>query len=212
MLEPLFGSAAPMWTTPPSGFGPQPPFGLGNLPIGPPVFGPQNLAGFAGAIPAATQPGPVSGPIPTNAYGYAPGLIAISPHSFGASSLARSPIAVGTEPLVGLTAPSLLAAVAMRRGQPQGPTTDQEIEDIIYDVFELLPGASEVEVRCEGGRATLTGNVPHKRAKHDVGEIAWAIPILHDVQNNVAIASRRRSRGGAREGEGGVNVPNRKQS
>ena len=192
MLEPLFGSPAPMWTT---------------LPPSPPSF-----AGFASAMPAATQPLPGPAAIPTNAYGYAPGLIAISPQSLGASSLARTPIAVGAEPLVGFTAPSLLAAVAMRRGQPQGPTTDQEIEDIIYDVLELLPGASEVEVRCEGGRATLTGSVPHKRAKHDVGEIAWAIPILHDVQNNVSIASRRRSRGSARESEGAVNVPNRKQS
>ena len=175
--------------------------------LGSPIF-----PGFAGAMPAATQP--VTGPaaMPPSGYGYAPGLIAISPQSLAASALARSPIAVGTEPFVGLTAPSLLAAVAMRRGQPQGPTTDQEIEDLIYDVLELLPGASEVEVRCEGGRATLTGSVPHKRAKHDVGEIAWAIPILHDVQNNLTIASRRRSRGGARESEGGVNVPNRKQS
>ena len=192
MLEPLFGSPAPMWTT---------------LPPSPPAF-----TGFAGALPAAAQPLPGPAGIPTNAYGYVPGLIAISPQSLGASSLARTPITVGAEPLVGLTAPSLLAAVSMRRGQPHGPTTDQEIEDLIYDVLELLPGASEVEVRCEGGRATLTGSVPHKRAKHDVGEIAWAIPVLHDVQNNLAIASRRRSRGGTRESEGSVNVSTRKQS
>jgi hypothetical protein len=99
----------------------------------------------------------------------------------------------------------------MRRGQPQGPTTDPEIEDFIYDALELLPGASDIEVRCEGGRATLTGSVQHKRIKHDVGEIAWALPILHDVQNNLVIASRRRSRGSAREVEGATNVPNRKQ-
>lgn len=135
------------------------------------------------ALPPPPMPGPAT--IPTSAYGY--------------------------NPLVGLPAPSFLAAVAMRRGQPQGPSTDPEIEDFIYDALELLPGTSDVEVRCEGGRATLTGSVPHKRVKRDVGEIAWAIPVLNDVQNNVTITSRRRSRGAAREGEPGVNPPNRKQ-
>ena len=146
---------------------------------------------------------PLSGPaaVPPSPYGYNPGLIAISPQSLAA-----------TEPFVGLTAPSLLAAVAMRRGQPQGPTTDAEVEDFIYDVLELMAGASDVEVRCEGGRITLTGSVPHKRVKRDTGEIAWAVPVIHDVQNNLTIASRRRSRGSAREGEGAVTAPTRKQN
>jgi len=197
MLEPLFGSATPMWTTlPPSGFGPQAPIGFGNGPIGPPTLGPQSFAGFGATVPAPPAM-PAPAPIPTTAYGYAPGLIAMSPQS---------------QPFVGLTAPSLLAVVAFRRGQPHGPTTDQEVEDLIYDALEFVPGTSDVEVRCEAGRATLTGSVLHKRAKHDIGEIAWAIPVLHDVQNNVTIASRRRSRGGTRESEGGVNAPNRKQS
>src|SRR5262249_29582663 len=111
-----------------------------------------------------------------------------------------------------LTAQTLVAAVALRRGQPHGPTTDQEIEDFIYDALELLPGTSDVDVRCEGGRATLTGSVQQKRIKHDVGEIAWAFPVVHDVQNNLTIASRRRSRGGVREGEGATNTPSRKQN
>ena len=184
MLEQLFRPGAPIWTgVVPSGFGLQAATGIGNGPIGAPIA--PNFAGLAGAMPAATQPLPGPGTIPANPYGY--------------------------NPLVGLPAPSLLAAVAMRRGQPQGPSTDQEIEDFIYDALELLPGTSEVEVRCEGGRATLTGSVPHKRAKRDIGEIAWAIPVLNDVQNNLTIASRRRSRGAARDGEPGVNPPNRKQ-
>jgi osmotically-inducible protein OsmY len=56
-------------------------------------------------------------------------------------------------------------------------------------------------VRCEGGRAIVTGSVPHKRLKRDVGEIAWAIPALNDVQNNITIAARRRGRAQARENE-----------
>ena len=107
-----------------------------------------------------------------------------------------------TPPLtVGVTAPMLLNAVALRRGQPLGPTNDQEVEDFIYDALELLPGTSEIEVRCDNGRAILTGTVPNKRLKRDAGEIAWSIPGVNDVQNSVAIATRRRSRTSGRENE-----------
>ena len=52
------------------------------------------------------------------------------------------------------------------------------------------------------GRPTrIAGSVTHKRLKRDIGEIAWAIPIVNDVQNNVAIATRRRSRVAGRETE-----------
>jgi BON domain len=100
-----------------------------------------------------------------------------------------------------MTAPALLTAIAIKRGQPSGPTTDQEIEDFLYDALEFLSGTNEVEVRCEGGRVTLTGSVPLKRLKRDVGEIAWAIPTINDVQNNVTIATRRRGRSSGREAE-----------
>jgi len=111
------------------------------------------------------------------------------------------PAFAGSEIGVGITAPTLLTAVAMRRGQPLGPTNDQEIEDFIYDALDLLPGANDVEVRCEGGKTTVTGTVPHKRLKRDVGEIAWAIPNVIDVQNNITIAQRRRPRSQGRENE-----------
>jgi hypothetical protein len=110
------------------------------------------------------------------------------------------PAFMGAEVAIGVTAPALLTAVAIRRGQPLGPTNDQEIEDFIYDAFDLLPGTNDVEVRVEGGRAVLSGSVAHKRLKRDLGELAWAIPGLNDVQNNVTITARRRSRAG-REGE-----------
>jgi BON domain-containing protein len=97
------------------------------------------------------------------------------------------------------TISSLLMSVAIRRGQPAGPTNDQEIEDFIYDVLEMLPGTNEVEVRAEGGKLTLTGNVQHKRLKHDIGEIVWAIPNVTDVQNNIAITTKRRARPSPRE-------------
>src|SRR5258706_11744 len=103
-----------------------------------------------------------------------------TPQSFGfgmtpdsyAYGLPLNSLAFAGSPIV--TAPALLAATALRRGQPTGPANDQEIEDFLYDAFELLTGTNEVEVRCEGGRVTLTGSVPHKRLKRDVGEIVWA--------------------------------------
>ena len=148
---------------------------------------------------AATTPGfmlqtPVQAPIgfgnylPTNAITTA----ALSaPFSLGGNA---QPNLGNPEPIMGVNAPALLTAVAMRRGQPQGPANDQEVEDFIYDTLELLSGTADVDVRCEGGRVTLTGNVHHNRATRDVGEIAWAIPGVNDVQNNITIASRRRAR------------------
>jgi hypothetical protein len=111
------------------------------------------------------------------------------------------------------SAAQLVAAVALRRGQPNGPTTDQDVEELIYDTLELLPGATDVEARCEGGRLTLSGTVSHKRLKRDIGEIAWSIPSLVDVMNTLTITSRRRTRGFAREAEGaGPPAAGRKQA
>jgi len=126
----------------------------------------------------------------------------------------------GGGPVLGALAPQvpvgsasqLVAAVAVRRGQPNGPTTDQDVEELIYDTLELLPGTSDVEARCEGGRLTLSGNVSHKRLKRDIGEIAWSIPILVDVMNTLTITSRRRTRGFSRDTEGAAPAAGRKQS
>jgi hypothetical protein len=111
----------------------------------------------------------------------------------------------------GVSAPALLAAIAVRRGQPLGPTNDQEIEDFIGDALDLLPGSNDIDVRCDSGRITLTGQVSHKRFKRDAGEVAWAIPGVNDVQNNVTIVARRRSRTAGRETETPV-VASRKQA
>jgi len=101
----------------------------------------------------------------------------------------------------GITPQALLATVAMRRGQPGGPSNDQDVEDFVYDALDLLPGGNDIEVRCENGRVTLPGPVPHKRLKRDAGEIVWAVPNVNDAQNNITIATRRRSRAQVRETE-----------
>jgi len=157
-----------------------------------------------------------------NPYGYAAGGMTPAQTFMGQSVVPGVPFAAG--PVVslvgqivdgtgGVPAASLLAAVALRRGQPQGPSTDQESEDFLYDALEWLPGAADVEIRCEAGRATLTGSVQHKRIKRDIGELAWAIPGLNDVQNNLTITSRRRTRpASTREAEASSSGSARKQS
>ena len=104
---------------------------IGNGQISTPIFGTPGLTTGAPAVPTAVQP-PWSGsgtfPLGSTAFPF-----------------------VSREFAGGLSAPELLAAIAMHQGQPQGPTNDQEVEDFIYDVLEVLPGATDVEVRCEGG-------------------------------------------------------------
>ena len=215
MSEPLYGSVsgAPIWTGIPSvGFGfPQTAFAFGNVPMGAGAqgFGPQTSLG------GAPNAGPLD--VPSPAFGFAP-----QPYGFNGGVMPQQPafgfapgpgaIAgfTGQEIPLGFTVPQLLTAVAIRRRQPMGPTNDQELEDFIYDALELLSGTNEVEVRCESGRVTLTGSVPHKRLKRDIGEIAWTIPGTNDVQNNVTIATRRRARG--RDAETQPGTAGRKQA
>jgi hypothetical protein len=190
MMESPFGFGSPAWSATPS-----PAIGWGQ-----PIAGRTTSAavpGF-GAPPFLTQL--PQGLTQMDAYGYlqqlgVPGVI---------------PAVAGPEVPNAPTARALVTAVAARRGQPMGPSNDQEVEEVVYDAFEWLLGANEVEVRCEGGRITLTGSVAHKRIKRDVGEVAWAIPAVSDVQNNVTIAGRRRARG-ARESEPQA-VPGRKSA
>jgi len=180
MMEMPFGSVSPMWSGVPPVAWPQigsPAMNRIGPGFGSPQVQPLTVSGMTpfrqpqpfGA--GAPEPYGVGGPIPFAGSGFAP---VPTPFTFP----------VGYPGIFAPGIPGLLAAVAIRRGQPAGPTTDQEIEDFIYDVFELLPGTNDVEVRGEGGRVTLTGSVQHKRLKHDVGEIVWAIPTINDVQNN----------------------------
>jgi len=198
MMEPLFGSnplppgiSSPGfgWFQLPLGFATRPPLSSGSLSSIPNVsLGPQT-------VPPSLSP---------EVYGYGGAAPAVGAPAFIGQSIAPPTFGVGA-PALGIpeiaTVHRLLTLVAMRRGQPFGPTNDHEIEDFIYDALDLIPGTSDVEVRCEGGRATFTGSVPHKRVKRDIGEIAWALPTLTDVQNNITIAARRRSRPPNREAE-----------
>lgn len=201
MNETLFGSAAPAWTGSPTyGFGwpaTPGPISTGGRPAG---FGaPQFPQANAPQLANIASPD-LFGPVPMNLLQPAPaptlfnGGFSAGPGAF--ASPGAYPGFTGPEVATGYGIPTLLAVIAVRRGQPMGPTNDQECEDFIYDALELIHGTSEVEVRCDNGRATLTGSVHHKRLKRDLGEIAWTIPAINDVQNNITIATKRRSRSG----------------
>ena len=202
MLESFFGSGPQMWPAVPlTGLAFQPPISGGGPMVGP-QLGTLPVSSVASPGAVGPRPMPSTAPVPGVAFGYTGGL-PLAPPGFVGS--------IGLDPM-GVTASSILATLAMRRGQPQGPTNDQELEDFIFDALEFIPGAGDVEVRYENGRVTLTGTVQHKRVKRDVGEIAWAIPVVQDVQNNVTIASRRRNRAAARDSEAAASGPGRKQA
>jgi BON domain len=152
-----------------------------------------------GASLSGVESGPVSGTMP-GGFGLGAGPLVAGP--------LNTPFAIPGS----ISAPALLAAIAMRRGQPHGPTSEQDVEEFIYDALELLPGAGDIEVRCEGGRVSLSGSVPHKRIKRDAGEIAWAIPGIADINNTVTITARRRSRAFSREAEAPPSAQSRKQA
>ena len=201
MIQAPFGSTTtPAWPGLPSPLAwSQPPLSIGPSPFGAGVP-PMSAQGFAPSE-SLTSTGLGWGPV-------APGW---------GSMFGSAPVLAGTlrAPLTipeGVSAPVLMNAVAFRRGLPQGPTNDQEVEDLLYDALELVPGAGDVEVRCEGGRVTLTGNVAHKRIKHDVGELAWAIPAINDVQNTITITGRRRARAFGRDAEQQGGAQPRKQT
>lgn len=179
MAEPMFGAVSPIWSAIPA----------------------PGVTWFQAPMPGAGTVGvtkPTSSPLSGEPYAFSR---AIPPAGTMSGFGAPMPMFGVADIPVGVTAPALVSAIAIRRGQPAGPTSDPEIEDFIYDALELLPGSNEVEVRCDGGRTSLMGTVTQKRLKRDIGEIAWAIPSINDVQNNITIAPRRRSRSQSREAE-----------
>lgn len=179
MTQGPFGSVTPGWT------------GITPGPVWP---------ALGASFGAEAVPGTVS------SYGLAGGIAPFAPSNVGYTSAGLAPVAtgnIGTPFIVpgGVPASTVIATMSLRRGQPQGPANDQDVEELLYDAIELMPGGSEIEVRCEGGRVALNGSVPNKRVKRDVGELAWAIPGVNDVHNGLNIATRRRSRGFTRDAE-----------
>lgn len=74
---------------------------------------------------------------------------------------------------------------------------DEQIREMIYDALDadpLVPFDSDINVEVTGGLVTLAGTVPNKRIKHAVGDDAWWIPGVWDVNNQLEITGRARAR------------------
>ena len=121
MAEPLFGTAPPIWSAVPFP-GPawfQTPV-AGGRPIAEGIVNPQ---GFAAGLQGA-----IIGPQGQGALGN--GMVSGIPMP-GPSFSPAGPLAGRQDMAGGVTATALVLAVALRRGQPAGPTSDQEIEDFL---------------------------------------------------------------------------------
>jgi hypothetical protein len=104
-----------------------------------------------GASMSSVDSGPVSGTMP-GGFGLGAGPLIAGP--------LNTPFAIPGS----ISAPGLLAAIAMRRGQPHGPTSEQDVEEFIYDALELLPGADRGRsaVKQKRQRAVKAAN-KHRR-------------------------------------------------
>jgi len=77
------------------------------------------------------------------------------------------------------------------------PLDDEAIRELIYDVIDgdptILPDV-DVEIEVSAGIVTFKGRVPGKRTKYAVGEAAWWIPSVVDVNNQLQVSPRRERR------------------
>ncbi|MCL5264853.1 MAG: BON domain-containing protein [Chloroflexi bacterium] len=76
----------------------------------------------------------------------------------------------------------------------EGLPNDDQIREMIYDAIDadpVIPFESDINVEVTGGVVTLTGTVPNKRIKHAIGDDAWWVPGVWDVNNGLEIVGRR---------------------
>lgn len=79
-----------------------------------------------------------------------------------------------------------MSAQFMSTGLPN----DTDIEEMIYDAIDvdpLIPADTQIDVTCEAGSCTLTGDVPNKMVKHAAGQDAWWTTGVVDVRNELNV-------------------------
>ena len=191
MAEPLFGTAPPIWSAVPFP-GPawfQTPV-AGGRPIAEGIVNPQGFAaGLQGAIigpqgQGALGNGMVSG-IPMPGPSFSPCWSARGPSGYGRRRYGNCAGAGGR-----------FETGAAGRADERSGNRGLPLRRARSPAWIERRG-----VRCDAGRTMLTGTVSQKGLKRDIGEIAWAIPGIKDVQNNITIAPRRRSRAQNRDSE-----------
>ncbi|MGQ9675150.1 MAG: BON domain-containing protein [Chloroflexota bacterium] len=153
-----------------------------GLPSG--AMGPGYMGGPMGPM------GMGMGPMGWSPYGFGPGPgYGFGPMTWG-----------GTYPgfYGGMMGPGFYAPGYMGGGTP----SDEQIKEMIYDSIDADPAVpfdSDISVDVTGGIVTLTGTVPSKRIKHAVGDDAWWVPGVWDVNNNIQVTGRRERREGGAE-------------
>src|SRR5262249_59335633 len=125
MNEMLFGSGPQLWPTLPGWSVFHPLSGTRVMSGGPPSAMTMSPGPVPGILPMAsgTPAGDLQQPI-GSAW---PPLASVS------LATAAPLLAASSEYAGGVSPQAVLAAVAIRRGQPMGPRTDQEIEDFVGD-------------------------------------------------------------------------------
>jgi len=131
-----------------------------------------------------------------------PGLTGITPFMFSAPVYEQLR---GPASSTGVPAPGYPFAGQAGPEYP-GPLDDDAIRDLIYECIDtdptILPDV-DVEVEVKDGVVTLRGPVPGKRTKHAIGDAAWWIPTVVDVNNQLQVSprrDRRQQRSGAARG------------
>lgn len=75
-----------------------------------------------------------------------------------------------------------------------GFADDEQIKEMVYNSIDAdpsIPANADINVEVDGGVVTLTGTVPSKRTKQAVGDAAWWIPDVIDVNNQMKVQPRK---------------------
>ncbi|MEW6731074.1 MAG: BON domain-containing protein [Acidobacteriota bacterium] len=75
-------------------------------------------------------------------------------------------------------------------------TSDEEIEQLLYNFIDsnLILQLAEITVEVRDRVVTLNGNVPNKQIKFIVENLAYQLPVVIDVNNQLKITARRTRR------------------
>jgi hypothetical protein len=192
LTNPITGTAGPLNT-------PRFPLPQGGIQptFTPPYFGPGYGPGYAAINPGFFGPGfgpgafnpvfnPALNPALNATYGVFPprpdmySMGWFDPTVYG-TTYTRTPLGGGFSPAMYGTSPTT--------GEQLG---DREIEGLVDEVLSVDPLTcnADIQVQCQGHVITLTGNVASRLTKIAVGNDAWMVPGVRDVNNNIEIKSR----------------------
>jgi hypothetical protein len=71
-------------------------------------------------------------------------------------------------------------------------TSDEALENRVADALDTNPmtGNADIDVSSQHGVVTLTGVVQSKHIKRLADHLAWSVPGVHDVQNQLRVKGR----------------------